>query len=62
MASTISHAGYRQSASERRTLAGGLVFVALIALVLLAIAQPGLAGATALGSIGGHLLGLGVGR
>ena len=58
MASTIAHARYGRSTTERRTLRGALVFVALLALVLLAIAYPGLAGATLLGAIGGHLAGL----
>lgn len=58
MEQTIHDTGYRASASEQRTLRGAIVFLALVALALLAVAYPGLAAATALGGVGGHLVGI----
>jgi hypothetical protein len=58
MAQTIHDAGHRAATGEQRTLRGALVFLALVALALLAVVYPGLAAATALGGLGGLLVGV----
>ena len=62
MASSISPTRYSHPTTEQRTLRGAIVFLALLAFVLLAIAYPGLAGATLLGGVAAHVAGVGTRR
>jgi hypothetical protein len=57
MAHSIHDTGYRVATSETRTVRGAIVFVALVAIALLAVAYPLLAAAAVVGGVGGHLAG-----